>query len=602
MYSDFLSGLTQALQHRQNASGVHLPEDEDKEIISVTGKKWQRRPPAAPGTYGKLKSEFQTSKVLLKLLAQRGVSGLQEAYNYFLPTLDALHSPFLLKDVDVAVERIHKAVNEGETIVVYGDYDVDGTTSVALIYSFLHRFHKNILYYIPDRFTEGYGITVQGIDWAKSHNVSLIISLDCGIKSSAQISYAKELGIDFIVCDHHTVGDTLPDAVAVINPKRPDDTYPYKELSGCGIGYKLAEAYAAKYYLRWEPAAYLDLVAISIAADLVPMTGENRVMTYHGLQKLNSNPRPGIKAIMRISGIKNKLDVTDLVFRIGPRINAAGRVSSGTLAVQMLVEQSESAAAEIAETINQKNADRQTVDQSTTRQALSMMKNPELKARRSTVLFGADWHQGVIGIVASRLIEKYHKPTVLLTSSNGQAVGSARSVPGFDLYKALQKCEDLLDQWGGHRAAAGLTMPLDNIEAFTSRFEQVVQDTILEEMLTPILEYDFEIELTDISLGFAKNIAAFGPFGPENPKPVFVVKRLSYYDEPQIISQKHLRCTVVDEQGNITRMVAYGMAAAAEKIRNKIFDACFTVELSDYRGMAFPMLSVKDFRINTATE
>ncbi|MDZ4840311.1 MAG: single-stranded-DNA-specific exonuclease RecJ [Bacteroidota bacterium] len=579
---------------QNNANQFNIKADN----ISLSGRRWQRRPDPSPTVFGKLKSEFQTNEILLDLLARRGVTGLQEAYNFFLPTLDALHSPSLLKDIDLALTRIHQSIILNETIVVYGDYDVDGTTAVALMYSFLINIHDKVVYYIPDRFTEGYGITKEGINAAKELNAKLIISLDCGIKSNQQIDYANGLGIDFIIGDHHTVGDELPNAIAVLNPKRPDCEYPYKELSGCGISYKLAEAYAEKYNIRFDPAKYLDLVAISVAADLVPMTGENRIMSYHGLQLINNNPRPGIKALIELSKIKHKIDVSDLVFRIGPRINAAGRVSSGKLAVQMLVEESLENAIEIAETINQKNTDRQNVDQTTTRHALAIMKEYDLVAKKSIVLYQEDWHQGVIGIVASRLIEKYHRPTVLLTRSNGHAIGSARAIPGFDMYAALQQVEGLLEQWGGHKAAAGLTLKLENISEFELQFEKVVSESINTDILTPLSEYDLEISLTDITLGFAKNIVRFGPFGPDNPKPTFVIKRLSCYDKPQIISGKHTRCTVVDEQGNLTRIIGYGLSNISEHIYDNIFDICFTVELNEHRGMFMPLISVKDFRLH----
>jgi single-stranded-DNA-specific exonuclease len=562
-------------------------------------KRWVAKPAANEELFHRLKEQIQTNDILLRLIAQRNITSLSEAHSYFLPSFDALHSPFLMKDMDKAVAKIHEAIEGQKQIVIYGDYDVDGTTSVALVFSFFQKIHKQILYYIPDRFTEGYGISQKGIDWAAENGTSLIIALDCGIKSIENIEYAHSKGIEFIICDHHTPGDTIPTAAAVLNPKQAGCPYPYKELSGCGIGLKLVWAYAEYFHMDWNPDEYLGLVAVSIAADIVHMTGENRILTYFGLKKINENPRPGFKALMDISGAKKNMDVNDLVFRIGPRINAAGRIASGNLAVKMLIEESYEKALEFAQEINKTNTDRRSVDQIITKEALEMIESlDENIHRKTTVLFNPSWHKGVIGIVASRLIDKYYRPTILLTESNGMAVGSGRSVPGFDLYQAIKQCDTLLDQWGGHQAAAGLSLRLDNISAFAEKFEEAVSNSITDEQLTPVLEYDMEIGLDDITPTFCRSIERFGPFGPESMKPVFASRNISCAYKPKLVGNNHLQISLRSSKGNIYKGIAFGLGALYEEIlKTSKFDICYTVEPNEYRGDYMVSINIKDIQI-----
>lgn len=558
-------------------------------------KRWVAKAVSDENLFLALKQEIQTTDVLLHLIAQRNLQNLQEAHTYFQPDISQLHSPFLMQDMEKAIARLQKAFEANEKIVIYGDYDVDGTTSVALVYSFIKSFYSKVVFYIPDRFKEGYGISYEGIDWAKEQGASLMVALDCGIKSIDHVKYATEKGIDFIICDHHTPGETLPEAVAILNPKRNDCNYPYKELSGCGIGFKLIQAMGEKMDINFSKEEYLDLVAVSIASDIVHMTGENRILAYFGLKRINSKPRPGLLALIELSGHKKELAINDLVFRIGPRINAAGRISSATLAVEMLVEKDIAQAHKIAAAINKNNTDRQSVDQNITRQALEMIAQNQAKDPRTTVLFDKDWHKGVIGIVASRLIEKHYRPTVLLTESNGYAVGSARSVAGFNLYDAIKQCDDLLDQWGGHQAAAGLTMPLEKVDAFRERFENIVAATIEEEMLTPVIEYDLEISLDDVTLTFCRSIERFGPFGPENMRPVFITRNVQCVSQPRIVGNNHLQLTVVDDNGISHRAIGFGFGDVYENFTsNPVFDICYTVEINEFRGNKSINLNIKD--------
>jgi len=568
----------------------------------TTKKNWVAKPAADEELFQSLKSQIQTGDILLRLIAQRNISSFNEARSYFMPSIDDLHSPFLMKDMDAAVQIIHDAMAAQQKIVVYGDYDVDGTTAVALVYSFFNKFYPHILYYIPDRFIEGYGISTQGIDWAHENGASLIIALDCGIKSVGKVEHAKELGIEFIICDHHTPGEIVPPAGAVLNPKREDCTYPYKELSGCGIGYKLISAYAERYNIDWSPDEYLGLVAVSNAADIVHMTGENRILTYFGLKKINSNPRPGYKALMELAGVTKNLTVNDLVFRIGPRINAAGRIASGNLAVKMLIEEDYETAVILAAEINKNNTDRQSVDQTITREALEMIEgmNGTHAGRKTTVLYNKDWHKGVIGIVASRLIDKYYRPTILLTESNGKAVGSGRSVPGFNLYEAIKECDDLLEQWGGHNAAAGLSLSLDNIEKFADKFEESVSRLITDDLLTPVLEYDMEIMLDDVTPTFCRSIERFGPFGPESMKPVFVSRGLTNYYKPKIVGANHLQLAIKSPGGKCYKGIAFGFAEFYEEIlQSPRFDLCYTIEPNEYRGEYTVSINIKDIKTIT---
>jgi single-stranded-DNA-specific exonuclease len=438
-------------------------------------KRWSIKPEGDEQVVNQLANELSIDKVLANLLVQRGVNTFEEAKKFFRPSLMDLHDPFLMKDMDKAIIRLESAIKNQEKILVYGDYDVDGTTAVALVYSFIAQFHKQVEYYIPDRYAEGYGISFQGIDYASEQNFSLIIALDCGIKAIDKVEYASQKGIDFIICDHHRPGDSLPTAVAVLDPKREDCHYPFDELCGCGVGFKLVQAYALKNNIPFEELEqFLDLTAISIASDLVPIVGENRTLCYFGLEQLNKNPRKGIKAILDLANVKKEVTMNELVFTVGPRINAAGRLESGRSAVALLVSDNHADAKESGQNINITNTERRTIDVTITQHALSMIDgNVEMINRKSTVLFHPDWHKGVVGIVASRLTEKYYRPTIILTESNGKATGSARSVKDFDVYDAIEACSDLLEQFGGHKYAAGLTLKVENVDAFQNDLKKL---------------------------------------------------------------------------------------------------------------------------------
>lgn len=494
-------------------------------------KRWSINSSADEKVVNQLAEELKIEKVLANLLVQRDIKTYEEAKKFFRPSLDDLHDPFLMKDMDIAIARLEKAISNKEKILVFGDYDVDGTTAVALVYSFLKNLPTSeglVDYYIPDRYAEGYGISFMGIDFAKENNFSLIIALDCGIKAIDKIDYANERNIDFIICDHHRPGDTLPKAVAILDPKRNDCNYPFDELCGCGVGFKLVQAYAQKNNIPFsELAKYLDLTAISIASDLVPIVGENRALCYFGLEQINKNPRKGIKAILDLANIKKEVTMNELVFTVGPRINAAGRIETGRNAVALLVSDNHADAKISGININTSNTERRVLDVSITQHAFSMIDgSEELIKRKSTVLFHPDWHKGVIGIVASRLIERYYRPTIVLTESNGMATGSARSVKDFDVYDAIEACSDLLEQFGGHKYAAGLSMKLENLAAFQKKFEEVVSSTIKDHMLIPEIAIDAELKLSDITPKFFRILKQFEPFGPGNMSPVFMSKNI----------------------------------------------------------------------------
>jgi single-stranded-DNA-specific exonuclease len=555
------------------------------------------RPQPGDDIINKLREQISTSDLMLGLMAQRNISNLEDAKQYFYPDLSQLHSPFQMLNMQKAVDRIISAIRKNEHIIVFGDYDVDGTTAVALVYIYLSSFYKNISYYIPDRFKEGYGISFVGIDEAQARDARLIIALDCGIKSLDHTLYARQKGIDLIICDHHTPGDNLPDAAAILNPKQPGCAYPYKELSGCGIGFKLCQALSTELISDIEVYSLLDLVAISIASDIVHMTGENRVMTYLGLIQINERPRPGIQALLKSAGCKSKIEINDLIFKLGPRINAAGRIGSGSLSVKMLIENDCNSAFEIASDINAKNATRQNFDKDITTAALKMIKEQGFEESKTTVLFNENWHKGVIGIVASRLIEKYYRPTILLTKSNGMAVGSARSVAGYDLYNAIKECDGVLTQWGGHSAAAGLTLPLDKIDELRERFEQYVSNSIPEELLIPAIEYDYELSLDRIKLQFCQNLSRFGPFGPENNTPVFVSKNVKLAGQARVVGQKHLQFSVTDSSNFIHKAIAFGFGDKVDEL-NKMssFNICYAIELDWFREKENISLKIKDIQ------
>jgi single-stranded-DNA-specific exonuclease len=542
-----------------------------------------------------LQQQLKIHPIFCELLVKRGIETYEEAHRFFRPQLSHLHDPFLMKDMDVAVSRIAKALTNKEKILVYGDYDVDGTTSVALIYSFFKPMYPHIDYYIPDRYTEGYGISFQGIDFAKENGFSLIISLDCGIKAMEQIDYANERGIDFVICDHHRPGAELPKAHAILDPKREDCNYPYKELSGCGVGYKLLQAYCQKYHDESERLnSMLDIVAVSIAADIVPITGENRVLAYYGLQILNQNPSPGLKQLIESANVKGYIAIDDIVFKLAPRINAAGRMEDGKNAVKLLV--GESAFAQ-AEKLNKNNIDRKQVDMVMTREALEMIENDEKHInRKSTVLFNPEWHKGVVGIVASRLIDSYYRPTVILTESNGQLTGSARSIAGFDVYNAIEACSEYLDKFGGHTYAAGLTMPPENFEKFAQKFEEYVQENLLDELLTPEIIIDADIELNEINDRFYKILKQFAPFGPNNMRPVFRTCEVYDTGQSKIGGTDHLQLHVTKKGQEKLKGIGFGMAYFLEIVTKGPFDMCYVIDENLWRDKLYLQLLVKDIK------
>ncbi|MFA6945378.1 MAG: single-stranded-DNA-specific exonuclease RecJ [Pedobacter sp.] len=562
-------------------------------------KRWVEREVENPAAIAELQESLKIDRVLAGLLVKRGIRDYEEAKDFFRPGLEKLHNPFLMQDMDKAVSRIHHAIESGEKILIYGDYDVDGTTSVALTYSFFRKYHSAIDFYIPDRYREGYGISTQGIDYAQENGYSLIIALDCGIKSVDKIAYANERNIDFIICDHHLPGEQLPAAVAVLDPKRSDCNYPYKELSGCGIGFKLIQAYAQKYDIPFDQVGcYLDLVAVSIASDIVPITGENRILAWFGLAKLNTEPCKGLTALMNISGRKDDLTITDVVFTIGPRINAAGRIDDAKHAVNLLIADNDAIALENGQIINTKNTERKEHDSNITEQALAMIDaDPELIKRKTTVVYNAEWHKGVIGIVASRLTEKYYRPTVVLTHSNGYAAGSARSVAGFDLYEALSACSELLEQFGGHKYAAGLTMKTENIPAFQQRFEEVVATSIPEELLVQAINIDAEIELKQIDAKFFRILKQFEPFGPQNMAPVFISRNVYTYGPAAIVGSKHLKLCVHQDNLIYFNCIGFGLAEYLPLINSGTpFDLCYTIEENTWKEKRSIQLNIKGIR------
>ncbi|WP_321280218.1 single-stranded-DNA-specific exonuclease RecJ [Marinifilum fragile] len=566
-------------------------------------KRWVINEPGDEETVGALMESLGVDRVIANLLVQRGITTFDMAKAFFRPSLDDLHDPFLMKDMTKAVDRLVIAMEKQERVMVYGDYDVDGTTSVALVYTYLKSHFDFIDYYIPDRYSEGYGISKTGIDYAAENNISLVIALDCGIKAIEKIAYASEKGVDFIICDHHTPDETLPDAVAVLDPKRSDCEYPCDVLSGCGVGFKLMQGLAIRKNWQFETLIpLLDLLAVSIASDIVPITGENRVLTYFGLKRLNEKPRLGLKTILKLAGVSKDLSVNDIVFKIGPRINAAGRIQSGNHAVQLLIAEREEAATLIGDTINGLNEDRKELDHNITDEALERVaKSKTLLEKKSTVLFDRNWHKGVIGIVASRMIETYYKPTVILTESNGFATGSARSVDGFDLYNAISACSDLLENFGGHKYAAGLTMKIENVSAFQQRFEEYVCENITDDMLVPQIKVDASIKLSDITPKFFRVLKQFEPFGPKNMTPVFISEKVvDYgYSRPVGRNKEHLKLSVVDDirEGDVKGGIAFSMGNLYSKISSgSPFDVCYSVQENEYMGKVETQLMVRDIK------
>ena len=556
------------------------------------GQNWKYQPltPEQGALAARLSYELEMSPVLCSLLVKRGITSVAEARNFFRPKLSQLHNPFLMNDMDVAVRRLNKALGKKERILVYGDYDVDGTTAVALVYKFLQQFSSNIDYYIPDRNEDGYGISKRGVDYAHSTGVKLIIVLDCGIKAIEEIAYAKSLGIDFIVCDHHVPDEQLPCAVAILNPKLAGSTYPYPHLSGCGVGFKFMQAFAMDNGIPADQLyPLLDLVAVSIASDLVPIMGENRILAFHGIKQLNHSPSIGLKAIINVCGLNEKeININDIIFKIGPRINASGRVQQGKVAVDLLIENNLKAAIAMSHQINEMNEARKELDKSMTEEANSIVEGLEsFDERRAIVIFNPDWHRGVIGIVASRLTEVYHRPAVVITCTGDMATGSARSVTGFDVYKAMESCRDLLDNFGGHTYAAGFSLKVENIDAFAKRFEEFVTDNILPEQTEPVIEIDAELEFQQISRRFFNDLKKFAPHGPENPKPVFCTHNVCDYGTSKVVGRKqeHIKLELVDNKSNtILNGIAFGQSRQAKYIKSKqSFDICYTLEDNTYK-------------------
>jgi single-stranded-DNA-specific exonuclease len=566
----------------------------------------------------KLAKELGIDKILAKLLIQKGIDTFDKAKAFFRPNLDDLHDPFLMKDMDKALERIDKAFSAKEKILIYGDYDVDGTTAVAMVYSFFKRMYKDVDYYIPDRYNEGYGVSFQSIDFASKNNISLIISLDCGIKDAAKIKYAKEKNIDFIICDHHLPSDIMPEAYAILNPKRIDCEYPFKDLSGCGVGFKLLQAYAEKHYLSFEDIEeYLDLVAVSIASDIVSVTGENRILAYFGVKKINSNPRAGLEAILKCSNLtrtddksevqnanifKKELNLNDLAYMIGPRINAAGRIESGTKAVELLICDDLNYANVLALYINSNNNTRKNLDTKITSEAIRFIENdPYLKTSKSTVIYQPEWHIGVLGIVASRLIESYYRPTIVLTDKNGLLVGSARSVKNFDIYEAIDSCSDLLEHFGGHKCAAGLSLKPENLKNFILRFEDIVVKTIDHQPLVPEIEIDAGLDFHNITPKFVRILKQFAPFGPDNMSPTFVTSNVKDTGYASIVGNNHLKLSLT--QPNLSDQVYGGIAFSQAQLyeslsSNKLFNICYSIEENEWNGNTTIQLNIKDIKFN----
>lgn len=565
-------------------------------------KRWKIKPQSSPEDVKELSSKLNNiDSTLANILLQRGITDFENAKQFFRPSLDEIHDPFLMKDMDKAVERLQQTIDAGEKILIYGDYDVDGTTSVALVYSYLSNYYPNLEYYIPDRYAEGYGVSFKGIDYAAENNCKLIIALDCGIKAIEKVDYATEKGVDFIICDHHRPGDKIPKAAAVLDPKRNDCDYPYEGLSGCGVGFKLMQAWTKQTQKdETKLFEYLDLLAISTCADIVPITDENRIFVHYGLKKINENPRLSIQVMKELSDIRNpEMTVMDVVFTFAPRINAAGRISSGKKAVEMLVAEDRAVIEEVGQKINAYNEERRGLDKSITEEALSFfVDNEELHSRKSTVLFKEDWHKGVIGIVASRLIETHYKPTIILTESNGKATGSARTVEGFDVYNAIDACSDLLEQFGGHTAAAGLTLKKENVDAFIKKFEEVVCEQIDEELLTPVVEIDAELTLSQIDDKFNRVLKQFAPFGPHNMRPVFKTENV-LVDYVGLVGDKHLKMTVfeADNPSHKLSCIGFNLGKYANDLAPGMpFSIVYNIEENYWNGQTTLQLNVKDLK------
>jgi single-stranded-DNA-specific exonuclease len=551
----------------------------------------------------KIQEILKVDRIVARLLYQRNLKEYDEIKTFFRPELNQLHDPFIMKGMSIAIDRIDKAIANKEKILIYGDYDVDGTTAVSLVYRFFKTHTDQIAYYIPDRYAEGYGISIKGIDFAKENGFSLIIALDCGIKAIDKINYANERNVDFIICDHHLPGETIPAAIAVLDPKQSDCNYPYKELSGAGIGFKLIEAYSRKNKLDLHLCYnFLDLVVTSIAADIVPITGENRVLAHFGLEKMNTNPRPGLKALLNMNQLAREITITNLVFVLSPRINAAGRIKQGSAAVELLVCENEDEANELAKGINDTNTQRKDLDLGTTTEAFAILENdPITEFRKTTVLFSDKWHKGVVGIVASRLIERYYKPTIVLTESDGKATGSARSVRDYDIYSAIEKCSDLLEQFGGHKFAAGLTMKKENVGDFITRFEDVVSKSISDDQLIPQLQIETEIEFHEITQKLVRILKQFAPHGPENMMPVFVSKNVFDNGWARIVGANHLKLELFQKSNPNIRFsaIAYDKGDYIKFFHDKTpMSIAFKIQENEFNGKTSIQLVIEDLKVS----
>lgn len=562
-------------------------------------KRWALKP-VDDAHVKQVQQDLNIHPALCRLLAVRAIQNFDSAKTFFRPELSQLHDPFLMKGMQKAVQRISEAIEWHERILVYGDYDVDGTTAVAVVYSFLKkRYNGDLAFYIPHRYREGYGVSKAGIDYAHANGYTLLITLDCGIKSTELIAYAQSLGIDVIVCDHHTPDNTLPPALAILNPKQSDCKYPYKELSGCGIGFKLICALAQHWKLPAEAAyEYFDLVATSIAADIVPIDGENRVLAYYGLKKLNEDPSPGIRMLKEMSNVQRTLSISDLVFVIGPRVNAAGRMDDARKAVELFIEPDAEKIKLIAEDLQSDNFDRKEVDKNITEEALALIQGDELLSqRKSTVLYQSHWHKGVVGIVASRLIDHYYRPTIVLTLSNDKITGSARSVSGFNIYEAINECRDLLENYGGHFYAAGLTLRPERFEAFSSKFEEVVSRTIPPDLLIPEIEIDAELKLSDIKPAFYNIIKQFEPFGPANMRPVFLTQRVyDFQGNSRIVKDMHIKFVVHQHNGIVVDGIGFGLADKFDIVTKGPFDIVYSLDENEFNGTSKLQIRVIDIK------
>ena len=572
--------------------------------MGITERKWTVHDPGSPEKVDRLATELGVDRVLAELLVQRGVESFQQARAFFRPSLEDLHDPFLMKDMDKAVERLHEAITQGQKILVYGDYDVDGTTAVALVYSFVRRFTKRVEYYIPDRYDEGYGVSYKGLDWASDNGIDLLITLDCGIKAIEKVEYARSKGIDVIICDHHLPENELPGAVAVLDPKREDDHYPFDDLCGCGVGFKFVQGYSIKYGIDFETLEpLLDLQVVSIASDLVSMVGENRVLAHFGLKRLNENPRKGLLAMLSLAKLEpGHVTIDDIVFKIGPRINAAGRMESGRLAVELLTAMDDRSAFQIGEKINDNNNERKNIDREITQEALEMVANgTALETENVTIVYNPTWNKGVVGIVASRLVEAYYKPTVVLTKSNGFITGSARSVAGFDLYASIESCADLLENFGGHVYAAGLTMKEEHLEEFCKRMNRFVSGNITKQELTPVVDIDARLDFSQITPKFFRILKQFQPFGPGNANPVFLTEDVYDAGNGRKVGAGgvHLKLDLMQESQPYRQIPAIGfnMADFYDHIKaGNPIDVCYSIVENFYRGSSTLQLRLKDMR------